>query len=91
MLAKSTSHHRPGEGLSVFFAILDVLAWPLSVLTLVYSVWLWQRGSYVARNGRRITRQGHPGRFWFEVAATLALAGLLAAFAWTHWFANWAR
>ncbi len=75
----------------MFFTVLDVLAWPLSGLTLAYSVRLWQRGSYLARDGRRISRQGQPGRFWFEVVAAIALAGLLATAGWTHWFAHWAR
>ncbi|MCL1622609.1 hypothetical protein [Ralstonia pseudosolanacearum] len=75
----------------MFFTVLDALAWPLSGLSLVYSVRLWRRGSYLARDGRRISRQARPGMFWFEVVGGGVLALMLAAAGWTHWFALWAR
>ncbi|MHA6896379.1 hypothetical protein ACQUJT_20200 [Ralstonia pseudosolanacearum] len=69
-------------------SILDLLCWPLAFLLLGRSAWLWRRGRTVARNGRRITRDGQPARFWMEVAGGSVLAVLLAVAGWTHWFAQ---
>lgn len=72
-------------------AVLDTLCWPLAVLLLGRSLTVWWRGSFLARNGRRITRQGQPGQFWTEVAGCYLMAIGAGVAAWTHAFAHWAR
>lgn len=45
--------------------------------------------SFVAREGRRIARQGRLVAFWAEVAGGHVLALILAVAGWIHWFTRW--